>query len=161
MIVWVIFGSGGGSGPALGRRITEILRQMKINGEIPPATIIGLMPLASIYEIDTEKKSRAQAINLTLFRSLAFRMNSHSYPVYYRNGEIIHTQYLNGLFDFLMIFGSGQDWEILFYDEIIDRAVEITWQIGFGGAGPDFLATIANEARESQSNQRRNNREKL
>ena len=153
-VIWTIFGSGGGVGPAMGRRIGEILRRLKVEGAIPPATLIGISPLASIYSIDKEKKGRAMAINHALIHSLSRRMNSRKYKTYQTHGDKMRAFYLSGLFDFFMTLGNGQDYDVLSYDEIIEQIFELVWQTSFGGAGPEFLSTLANETRASQQETR-------
>ena len=136
--IWVPFGSGGGVGPGLGPRVGAILTRLKRAGAMPPVTIIALVPLASVYEIDEEKKSRAQAINHALFNSVIRRQNSHTYLIHRRRGDKIYTEELDGLFDTVITFGSGQDGEILSYNDIIEQMVELVWQTSFGGAGMIF-----------------------
>jgi len=66
-------------------------------------SIIGLVPLASVYEIDEEKKGRALAINQALFNSLASKMNGQQHLMYRRQGDKVVTQELHGLFDFISV----------------------------------------------------------
>jgi len=152
-IIWAVFGSGGGVGPAFGRRVGEILRYLKLDGAMPPVSIVGLIPMASVYEIDQEKKSRALAINHTLLTCLDESMNGRSYNTHQLRGNRFHTRELNGLFDSVICFGSGQDHDILFYDNVIDHMVELVWQTSSGGTGVEFLSSLANEVRVSNSNQ--------
>jgi len=151
-IVYVIFGSGGGTGPGFGQRIGEILRSIKSQGSMPSSTIIGLVPLASVYEIDEERMSRAMAINHALLLSMSPKMRGDAYTMPVLQGRKIRNCELSGLFDFLVLFGPGQDRELLSYENVIHQMVELAWQTGLGGAGVDFLSMLANEVLVTESN---------
>jgi hypothetical protein len=140
----VVAGSGGGTGPAAFLRSGQILRKMKLSGELPNCTIIGALPLATAYEIDIDKKQRAMAINAALLNDLSFQMSGRDYSTCLFKANKLQWLRGNGSFDFIFLFGSGQDYSQLSYHQVLTQMVECFWLLSYG-CGVEFLSMITNE----------------